>query len=417
MRWNIFLLLPFVLSFLHHAAYGLNLKSLYEEAKKSNIALKDATIDVQIAQQKKKQLFASTLPTISLNASFIQLNQSHDFTNRGLDDTRETVSIRGVQQLFSGLKEFYVLQGANAHINAQQYKLKSQHLDLLAELSRLYFQIYLFQEKIINTQELILLSKDRENLLKQRVKIGKSRKSELRQAKVQTHLNQLNLQQYQLENENLWNQLSTFLGTKLVPEKLFSYFHAPITLQSLDYYVNKINDHPNVLAQNENLLSMQKQKNAWQSDYFPTISIISDYYALAAQNWAVNPEWDIGLMITYPFFEGGLTKARVSESALNVAKSNNQLSLVKNNLENQIKNVHQSIIVKQQQQKTIEEICQDNKNNYEEIKNEYSMGLVTNLDVATALNVYVESLNQKVENSIELQFNVILLKTLIGEEI
>ncbi len=407
----------FLLLLLTNLSFAHDLKSLYNEAKIHNNSLKSVTLNKEIAEVRKKQLTSTILPTISLNASFVQLNPSEDFTNRGLDDTNEVVTIRGVQRIFSGLKELYTLQSVNSLITAEEYNIKSQQLDLLSELSRIYFQIYLYQEKIVNTQELIELSKDREGLLKQRVRIGKSRNTELRQAKVLSNLHQLNLQQYNLQLQNLWYELSTLVGKTIQPEKLQPYLQTPHTIQNLDYYLAKISDHPIILSQQANLVALQKEKNAWQSDYFPTISLTSNYYANAAQTWAANAEWDFGVLVSYPIFEGGLTRARVAESALRVAQSTTQLNQVKINLENQIRNVHQTVLVRQQQQKTIEEIGLDNKNNYNEIKKEYSMGLVNNLDVVTALNTYTESLNQTVENSINLQFNLILLKTLVGDEL
>lgn len=396
---------------------AMDLKSLYHEAKIHNNTLRDIRLNKDILEQNKNQLRSATLPTLSLNASFIQLNQARDFTNVGLDDTPEVITIRGVQRIFSGLKEIYTLQSVNALISSEEYKIKSQQLDLLSELSRVYFQIYLQQEKINNLEELVTLSIEREDLLKKRIKIGNSRSTELSQARVQTNLQKINLQETQLQLTNLWNDISVIVGKTIAPEKLEPYLQPPYKIEPLDFYLQLVQSHPLVLAQQANVLAMSKEKNSWQSDYFPTINLTSNYYAQAAQNWAANPEWDFGISISYPFFEGGLTRARVAESSLRVAKSSTQLTQLKIALENQIKSVYQTFLIRQQQQKTIEQISFDNKKNYNEIRKEYSMGLVTNLDVVTALNVYTESLNQKVENSINLQFNFILLKTLTGEQI
>lgn len=408
--FQIFLLISY------NSSYAIELKSLYSDAKIYNNNLKGAALNKDIAEARKKQLLSTTLPTLTLQASFVQLHQSEDFTSRGLDDTNEVITIKGVQRIFSGLKEFYTLQSANSLISAEEFNLKSEQLDLLSELSRIYFQLYLFQEKIANTQELIQLSKDREDLLKQRVRIGKSRNSELRQAKVLSNLHQLNMQQYNLQMQNLWNELSSLVGKPVTPGKIQPYMQSPFNIQKLEYYLTRVSDHPVLFAQQANLIALQKE-NSWQSDYFPTVSLTSNYYANAAQNSSISPEWDLGLVVSYPFFEGGLTKARVAESALKVAKSTTQLNQIKINLENQVKNVHQTVLVRQQQQKTIEQIVSDNKNNYNEIKKEYSMGLVNSLEVVTAMDTYTESLNQKVENSINLQFNFILLKTLVGDEL
>lgn len=414
MQNNFFL---FLFLFQSYITWSLDLKTVYQEAKNNNTTLKDVILNRDILEQKKVQLRSATLPTLTLNASFVQLNQARDFTNRGLDDTPESITIRGVQRLFSGLKEMYTLQSMSALISAEEYNIKSYQLDLLSEVSRIYFQIYLQQERIKNLQELASLSQDRENVLKQRVKIGKSRNTELRQAKVQSNLHQINLQESTMQLQNLWNDLQAVVGKKLPMETLVSYVQPSNTIASLDTYLNQMNQHPMILAEEAKIHGLQKEKNSWQSDYFPTINLTSNYYARAAQNWSANSEYDFGISLSYPFFEGGLTRARVAESALKVSKSINQLNQLKITLENQIKSTHQTLLIKQQQQKVIDEINQDNKNNFNEIKKEFLMGLVTNLEVITALNVYVESLNQKVDNAISLQMNYILLKALIGEEI
>jgi outer membrane protein len=406
-----------VLLFTLNVSWAIDLKTLYNEAKIHNAGLKDVVLNRDMTEQRKNQLRSATLPTLTLNASFIQLNQARDFRKRGLDDTPETISIRGVQRIFSGLKEIYTLQSMNSLISAEEYRIKSFQLDLLSQVSQIYFQIYLQQERIKNLQELVSLSIDRENLLKQRVRIGKSRNTELRQAKVQTNLHQINLQESKMLLETLWNDLSTTVGKKYNPETLSAYIPSNTKIENLDHYLARVEQHPLVLAQTAQVHGLEKEKNSWQSDYFPTINLTGTYYALAAQNWAVNPEWDFGLTISYPIFEGGLTRARVAESALKVSQGTNQLSQLKLSLENQIKNVHQTLLIKNQQQKAIDEIVMDNKNNFNEIKKEFAIGLVTNLDVITAMNVYVESLNQQVENSISLQLNYVYLKSLIGDEL
>ncbi len=352
------LLLPFQLS------WSLDLKTAYQEAKLHNPNLKDIILNRDILEQKKLQLRSTTLPTLTLNASFVQLNQARDFTNRGLDDTSETITLRGVQRIFSGLKEIYTLQSMNALISAENYKIKSSQLDLLSEVSRIYFQIYLQQERIKNLQELVTLSQEREDLLKQRVRIGKSRNTELRQAKVQSNLQQINLQESKMQLQNLWSDLQIVTGKKIEIQNLEPYISSSIKINNLDHYLNKIHQHPLLLSEEATIHSLQKEKNSWQSDYFPTINLTSNYYVQAAQNWAANPEWDFGIALSYPFFEGGLTRARVAESALKVSREVNQLNQIKLSLENQIKNIHQTLLIKEQQQKAINQIVSDNKNNF-----------------------------------------------------
>lgn len=399
------------------ALSSLDLKSLFHEAKMHNKELKSSAYNKDILQEQRNQVRSTVFPSLSLNASFTQLNQSRHYANRNLDDTNEVVTLKGVQKIFSGLKEFYTLQKLNALYSSEELQLKAQEIDLLTRLSTVYFSIVLQQEKISNTKELLDLSKEREDLLRQRVKIGKSRTSEFRQAKVQTRRYELQMQESQMLLKNSWDDLVLLVGKDLPKEKLPPYLSPPYNVSKLDYYKLKILEHPLLKSEQESITSLEKEKNSWKSDYFPVISLTGNYYANAAQTTSVSPEWDFGLTISYPFFEGGLTKARIAETSLKIAKNHTELEYLRESLTNEVQKIHETLVTKQQQYKTIDDLCADNKNNYLDIKKEYAMGLVSNLDVVTSLNTYIESLNQKVENSIDIQFNFVVLKSLVGDEL
>lgn len=395
-----------------------DLKELFEEAKLKNTELQASKINQDILSAQKSQVRSALLPTISLNASFTQNEQARNYANRNLDDTAEVVTFKGVQRIFSGLKEFYTLRKIQFSQNAEVLNQQYRELELLSQLSQIYFNIVYQQEKITNTKELLQISLEREQLHKERVKIGKSRQSELRQAMVQTKKYNLSLKESEMILKQEWNNLRLITGNNSLKQVPLKHYNLSTnSLKPLSYYHEQIENHPLIKAADESIFSLEEEKKSIKSDFFPTVNVTSNYYANSAYTTTIAPEWDIGLSISYPFFEGGLTKAKISEASHKIHQKASEKIQLKKSLVMEVEKTYESLLTKIEQNKMIEELCQDNKKNYLEIKKEYSIGLVSNLDVITSLNTYVESLDQKAEYSIDVQLNTILLKLLIGENL
>lgn len=400
----------------------MDLKSLFEEAKQKNLNIQSSKLNQDILSSQKLQVRSALLPSVSLNATFTQFEQSKDYDRRHFDDTSEVITLKGVQRIFSGLKEYYTLKKIQFAINAETLTQQYRELELLTNLAQIYFHIIYQQEKIINIKELLNISIERQQLHSQRVKIGKSRQSELRQATVQTKKYQLTLKEAEMTLQDDWNNLRLITGNdNLKQVNLVQYITSTSTLKPLSYYKELIQNHPLLKAGSESMLSLEEEKKSIKSDFFPTVSIIGNYYSQtysqSYSNTSVTPEWDFGLTISYPFFEGGLTKSKIAEASLKISQKSHEQMQMRKSLENEVEKVYNTLTTKIDQNKTVEELCADNKKNYLEVKKEYSMGLVSNLDVISSLNTYVESLDQKTQYSIEVQLNTILLKSLTGQEL
>lgn len=412
----LFLILP---SFIE-AKEIRNLQSWYQLAQAHNIQTKIEKIQFEILQEQRREVRSQTLPQIAIKGNYSQYGPIHKYEEHGIDDNNGTVYLNAEQALFSGFKEFYGLNSLDLLLKAQEKNIAAQELDLLAQLAQHYFNAQYQQETMQNFAILIKIAKDRENLLEQRVKIGKSKNSDLIGAKVQTaqYLAEENNAKQQLAQELLSLQLLSGEHSNHTSDSIGvpNLVASPENATDLATLQKKVMDHPLVQAKLLQQESLQQEKKANLADYSPVISLKGNYYLQKPASTTINaPNWDVGIYFSWSLIEGGLRNAKINE--VNLKQTQNELltDQLKKELQNQVTMLYQNIQFLEQQKKSYSEIKNLNLKNYESLKKDYSLGLVSNLEVVQALNNYVQSTNNLTFNIMQLELNKHKLKFLTGE--
>jgi len=397
-----------------------DLKYWFEIAKVANLNQKIQHLELEILKEEKKEILSTVLPQISARATFTELGKKSYYDNNGINNTNELIGLKATQAIFSGFREFYGLSSFNHRILAQEQLIKAKEMDLLAQISQYYFQAQLHASRSKNFSELLQLSEDREKLLKSRVKIGRSRQTELLSSQVQTANYKSQRDQEKLQERDaksnilrICNISNDQLNSMILPsleENLGE-------VREKTFYLANIDSHPLLMQKKELVQSLEEEKKANQATYSPVIDLEGNYLLKNSASSIPDPEWNLSLNLKLPLFEGGLTRAKVRESALKMEQAYLEKTDFKEELIQQINISHDRLMELNKQQKIYLEVVSINKKNTSEIKKEYSLGLVTSLEVMQALNTYIQSLNDLSENTISWNLALIKLKTMSGENL
>jgi len=237
-------------------------------------------------------------------------------TSGGILSSSATASQRQfnvTQTLFNGFKAIAAIKGSGYERGQRtKEKIRAEQL-LLVDVANAF---YLLLEERDDLQALERIGMALDNRVKElitRAKLGKSRPSEIVNAKAQFYSVVATVEQIQAR-EVVARQLLEFLVGGPVGE-IGDNYKFPAKLKPENYYVSRASTRPDVEA----------TKFAWEvakeniivadSDFLPTVGVDANYYTQrTGSNKGI--DWDITLQVNVPIFEGTEVLGRSKEANL-----------------------------------------------------------------------------------------------------
>ena len=392
-------------------AHALSLQEAFKKALE-NEEVKAVEAQILQSQERINQVKGGIYPDISLTGAITRQEDDEVFRRGFGQQTQKNLQLQLSQPLFQGFKEFAALRAARAQ-NAQYEQLLAQaKLNLYQVLADNYYGILSIETEIELTKELEKLSLERVSYLEQRVKVGRSRKSELISAQAQLVSVKASIDELK---SNLIRQREAFsLVTGLPSNTILDRVTLTKKPASLDFYLNKIDQSPWMQAREYELQSVKEQVEIAKANHWPKLDLRGNYYfERGGSLQGVN--WDVGVALTMPIFSGGADEAAVREALAKRHEVTLRKDYERKKIYSDVRATHASLEQGLTQLKGFEQAVALNRRNYQELNREYGLGLVTNLDVINAINQYIQSqrdLNRVRVNNFK---NNARLKTLTGE--
>jgi outer membrane protein TolC len=128
-----------------------------------------------------------------------------------------------------------------------------------------------------------------------------------------------------------------------------------------------------------------------KGSYLPTLDLLSNWYAIkdGGSTSSRNSDWDVGLNLTIPLYEGGVSQALVRESTEKKQTAQYQLSDYEKTIKIEVTSRYELFHRYFDQIKAFDMALEKAKRSYDETIRDYRLGLVSNLDVLTSLNLYL----------------------------
>jgi len=391
----------------------LSLNELYIASKNNIETLKKSESQLTQSLERKKQAQGALLPTLRFVANETRIDAPKSgMINRAFVLTRQySTALRLEQPLLRG-GSLAALQLTEEDYLLQKF-LKNFEEKLLYQLVlRNYFDFLKAKIDLESLSELELLSTKREKELKHLTTLGRARKAELIQAEAQTLNAKASLHEALSYFKKVKENLVFLSGEDFDEVSVYETKNSEV--KSLGYFQAKLNETPERLAKNQEVRIAEEQIKIAKGGHYPNVDFFSNYY-FDRTGILQTSEWDLGVVVSFPLFQGGTVQSRIREVV--EAKKTAQLSKYEldRTQERDLKilfNQHEETL---EQIRFLKEAAHKAEESYKLNSKDYRLGLVTNLEVLQSLNLYIE-LKRNLKNLMnEAQFQNKNLAAFVGE--
>lgn len=275
--------------------------------------------DLIAAQETIKQSEAAK--KITASALFPQVNASAGVTRTKTNggDTKAvnnySLGVNGSQLFFDGMKIIDNVNAAKENIKASQQNYRFTSSEVRLRLRTAFVNLLKAQEAIQVTEDIAKLRRDSYELITLRYQSGLEHKGALMTAEANLAQAAFQVAQAKRDIELAQRQLNKEIGAKSF---------SPLTVKGDFKVVDTAKDKPDfetLSLTNPSLLQLAAQRNAAQfglksayANFFPTLSATGAADRADTRWLPQNDQWDLGLTLSVPLFEGGLRTAQVSQA-------------------------------------------------------------------------------------------------------
>jgi len=291
----------------------LSWQDCLREAAKNHPDLLAAQESVK-ESQAAKQITASTLyPQIdsNLNASTARTSSG---TTSSISDSY-AYGLSGTQLIFDGTKTINNVRAAAENITAARESFKFTSATVRFRLRSAFIDLLKSQESLRITQEIYEIRRDNLELITLRYYSGLEHKGALLTAEADLDEAQYEISKAEREVEVARRELVKEMGRRHL---------APLEVKG-DFTVKdaalKKPDFEIIAKNNPSLLQLVAQKNAAEfgvrsayANFFPTLSGTAGANKNGSRWTPKGNQWNLGLSLSLPIFEGGLRFAQVSQA-------------------------------------------------------------------------------------------------------
>lgn len=297
------------------------------EAKKNNPDLISAVESVN-QEKSAKAITASTLyPQIDSSASGSTVKtsttSSSGLTTSATNDSY-SYGVSGSQLIFDGFKTVNGVKAASENIKAAQQAYRFTSSEVRQFLRSSFVNLLQAQELVKVTEEIIRIRRDNLELITLRYQSGLEHKGALLTAEANLGLANFELSQAKRDIEFAQRQLTKAMGRGEFK---------PMFVKG-DFIVRRQDrekpDFEELAKNNPSLLQATAQKNSASfgiksayGNFSPVLSSSAAANKTSAHWPPKNNQWNLGLSLTMPVFEGGLKFAQLAQakSAYNKAEA------------------------------------------------------------------------------------------------
>ncbi len=341
-----------------------------------------------LAQQAEgiKQLEAAER---SANAAFLP-----SFTaNISQYKQQETMSVSkwyvsGSYNVFNGMRDYLNARAAAAKTGAAQLDLERARQQLYQSAASAYLGLYLAQQQVRIRSEQVDVTAARVKELQARADIGRSRPGEVAAAQsqlAQDRAGYLGALSAERQAQQVL-KFATGLDEDLSPAELSLPDAGPI-----EEYFKLAELRPDVAARGKSAQAYDYLAELQSRSLWPTLTLSGDYYAVRRPMPSPPYRWDAAALLSVPLFTGGAAgaaadSARAAKRAAGLALGQAQRQ-ARSDVRAAFDERHYAVL----QAGSLSDALALAQQNALYQRQDYKLGLVTNLDVLNALNTVLST--------------------------
>ena len=392
-------------------AAPMTLKDSFEAARRNMETLKRADATISRNEETEDRAKATILPNVSGVGSYTRIDTpSASGSSPFLLTKQYSAALRLTQPILRG-GSIAAYQMAKENVLLARFQKDASELNLYQLVIGAYYNLYIAQIDVENLKEFMKLTKERVKELRERTAIGRSRRGELVEAEAQEKSSESQLQQGLIALQQA--ELTFEFYTQMKPGEIPPMGNVPKLQMSSQEYLNKIKTRPDILAVNQQVKVADRQIEVSRGGHYPSLDLTSNYY-FTRTGVLETSDWDVGLAVIVPLYQGGSVQAAVREAVQSkrIAEltSSETTRVAERDMMINYQNLNQLMI----QLEAVKGAYTKAEEAYKLNKRDYQYGLVTNLDVLQSLNYFIESKRTYNTLSIMAHMNYKNLEALTG---
>lgn len=289
--------------------------------------------------------------------------------------------------LFAGMRDYLAARSSRLRTEAAALALARAREALYRDTARAYIGLSELKAEIRVRREQLRITEGRLSELESRASIGRSRRSEVVEARARLAQDEASLQAA-LSDEEAANFTFAFLtgleGEFLLPEP------APASPGPLDAYLAKAALRADAAAERKRLEAAETEARAGDRLAWPSLDLSADYY-LERPEPSEKKDWEAALSLKFPFYTGGYASAAAEGYRSREEAARLSLRLTERRAADEVRRAHSALTRALAVAASLERALALALENSELQTADYKNGLVTNIDVLNAQNSVLQT--------------------------
>lgn len=383
------LLLAVVLPLPAAAARPVTLPEAYALALARSEDLVQAGAQYEEVEARARELIAATMPSISLNGTLQFQDIPPGSSGLFLQRRRDQAWVSARQPIFSGFREILAYRSAKDQGESARLGWERAKQLLYQDTARGYLDLLDARREIAIRRALVDNTEDRVRELKQRLQVGRSRRSELLAAEAQLAQALAQVEQSRAAERVAQSMMRflTGLDEDLAPAELSD----PGPLPPTDAALARASARPDVEAKRREVEAAERNIAVVSRQRWPILFADANYYIKRPPSFTDKVKWDAALTAEIPLFSGGGTGAQVRQRRARLKAGRAALERLERDARRQAGAALEESVALAAVVAALAKADAAAAANAKAQAEDYRLGMVTNLDVLGALNALQEA--------------------------
>jgi len=420
-----------------HNPRALDLQTCFQLTAMRDDSLKISMEDIEIARAQLSQSLAALWPTFTANNQQEWLHYSStsstgfsipsfgggaggaggapvtDISIAGNNPTHESQSnVTMTYTLFNGGQNYNNVGASRAAVDAKRETLARDYQTIYQDVAQGFYNVLQFEGDLVVQHDLVEALSARVDDLQDRVKLGRSRPSEMLQAQTDLANARVTEEQQRGSENAALETVAFYIGIPSGHFTLKDTGRFP-SAQELEYYLQQSGARPDVLSQLQSLRQAERQLSAAKGELWPTVTANGNYLAQEDPN-DNNVDATMSLEISMPIFDGGLILGQIHQNHELVRQSALNVEQLQRTADQDTRTAYVNFNASVAQVVVLREAARYAAKNLEAQVEDYRRGVVSNLDVLTALQDYQTARAQLHNANMQARLDLINLHVAAG---